>query len=224
MIPIGDSVPSRSFSYVNYSLIVANVVVFFYELSLSAPLELNRFIVEWGVVPRELTAFFRDPSGETADVLVTPFTAMFLHGGWFHLLGNMLFLWVFGDNVEDAMGHIRYLAFYILGGLGATTLQVYFDSGSPAPMIGASGAIAGVLGAYLVLYPMAYVLVLVVFFPFAVPAVVMIGSWFLIQLLNGIATVGYAVGAAGGVAWWAHVGGFGSGLVLVGVFRRRRPA
>lgn len=225
MIPIGDSVPSRSTSYVNYGLITATVAVFLYQLFLDASLGLEPFLTRWGLVPREMTAFFNDPSAGRTDILATPFTAMFLHGGWVHLLGNMLFLWVFGDNVEDALGHLRYLAFYLLGGLGAGALQVYMDSGSPLPVIGASGAIAAVLGAYLVLYPRATVLVLVPFFffaTFAVPAVVLIGSWFLIQLFNGVASIGYAVGAAGGVAWWAHVGGFGSGLLLVWALRRRR--
>ncbi len=227
MIPVGDSVRTRTFSFVNYGLIVANVIVFFYELPLGSGQELNVFFFDWGAIPVELSNFVENPSSEGTEVLVTSFTAMFLHGGWLHLISNMLYLWVFGDNVEDTMGHIRYLAFYLLAGLGGTALQVFFDSDSRVPMVGASGTIAGVLGAYLVLYPRAMVSVfipLLLFFTVAVPAALLIGLWFLMQLLSGAATIGVAVGAEGGVAWWAHVGGFASGFLMVWVFRRRERA
>src|SRR3970282_1768053 len=153
------------------------------------------------------------------------FASMFLHGGWLHLIGNMLFLWVFGDNVEDAMGHARYLLFYLLAGVGAAALQVFVDHDSLTPMVAASGAIAGVLGAYLVLYPRATVAVLIpwlwFFGAFPVPAAFLIVFWFLLQLLNGVASLGTATGVTEGVAVWAHVGGFITGLVLVWGFRRR---
>lgn len=223
MIPIGDSVPSRTFSYINYSLIAANVAVFLYELSLGSATELNLFFFDWGLAPKRMTLFLDNPTGSEFDALLTPLSAMFIHGGWLHLLGNMLFLWVFGDNVEDAFGHMRYLGFYLICGLGAAALQVYLDTESVVPMVGASGAIAGVLGAYLLYYPRATVIAIVpflIFFSFSLPAVVLIGSWFLLQLLNGFASIGYAVGADGGVAWWAHVGGFSSGFLIAMAFSR----
>jgi membrane associated rhomboid family serine protease len=139
----------------------------------------------------------------------------------------MLFLWVFGDNVEDALGHVRYLAFYFLCGIAATAAQVWVDPNSPLPMVGASGAIAGVLGAYLVLYPRATIAAVIMPFFFwtaYVPAFLLIGFWFFIQLFNGVASIGYAVGASEGVAWWAHVGGFSAGFLLLWVFRPRRPS
>lgn len=224
MIPVGDSIRSRTFSYVNYALILTNIIVFLYELSLGSTREQNLFFFDWGAVPVDLKDFAESPTSGNADVLVTPFTAMFIHGGWLHLLGNMVYLWVFGDNVEDSLGHIRYLAFYLMAGLAGTALQVFMDSNSQIPTVGASGAIAGVLGAYIVLYPRAMVTIYVpilIFFTFAVPAAFLIGAWFVMQVLSGAATIGYAVGAEGGVAWWAHVGGFASGFVMVWVLRRR---
>ena len=160
---------------------------------------------------------------EANQIALTPFTSMFIHGGFLHLLGNMIFLWVFGDNVEDAMGHGRYLVFYLLAGLGAAALQVYVDQDSVIPMVGASGAIAGVLGAYLVLYPRATVSVVIpwlwFFGAFPVPAAFLIVFWFLLQLLSGVASLG----ATEGIAFWAHVGGFIAGVVLVWAFRRQKP-
>lgn len=224
MIPIGDSVRSRTVPYVNLAIIAANFLVFFFELSLGN--EVDQFLRDWGVVPRLITDYFDHPGDYPLRVLFTPITAMFIHGGWFHILGNMLFLWVFGDNVEDAMGHVGYLLFYLLAGIAAATAQIWVDSSSYLPMVGASGAIAGVLGAYVVLYPRATIAA--VFFPFFfwtayVPAFVLIGLWFFIQLLSGAAAIGTAVGASEGVAWWAHIGGFLAGLLLVWVFRGRRP-
>jgi membrane associated rhomboid family serine protease len=168
------------------------------------------------------------------DVAATPITSMFIHGGWVHLLGNMVFLWVFGDNVEDAMGHVRYAAFYVIAGLAATAAHTVIDPNDLVPAVGASGAIAGVLGAYLVLYPRATVAAILPIFilfwlPFQVPAALIIGLWFVIQLMNGLAALAATdvVGAGGGVAWFAHVGGFVAGVVLVRFFtlgRPRRPA
>jgi membrane associated rhomboid family serine protease len=224
MIPVGDSTRRRITPYVNLAIIAASVLVFLYELSLSA-FEINDFFRDWGVVPAQLIDWWASPSGLGEPSTVV--TAMFIHGGWLHLIGNMLFLWVFGDNVEDAMGHGRYLLFYLLAGAGAVALQVYVDPDSPIPMIGASGAIAGVLGAYLVLYPRATVAVVIpwlwFFGAFPVPAAFLIVFWFLLQLLSGVAALGTATGVTEGIAFWAHVGGFATGLVLVWVFRRPRP-
>ncbi len=223
MIPISDAVRSRTFPFVNLALIAINVAVFIYELTLSTA-DIDRFVFDHGVIPVQLVDWVQGPSG--LEVPATVFTSMFLHGGWLHLLGNMLFLWVFGDNVEDSVGHVRYLVFYLLAGLGAVALQVFIDQDGAIPMIGASGAIAGVLGAYLVLYPRATVAVLIpwlwFFGAFPVPAVFLIGAWFFLQLLNGVASIATATGVDTGIAFWAHVGGFLTGLALVFVFRRRR--
>ncbi len=224
MIPIGDSPRRRTIPFVNVGLIVASVLVFVYELSLNA-FEVNDFFRDWGVIPVQLIDWLESPSGVEEPATIV--TAMFIHGGWLHLIGNMLFLWVFGDNVEDAMGHGRYLVFYLLAGMGAVALQVFIDQEAAIPMIGASGAIAGVLGAYLVLYPRATVSVLIpllwFFGAFPVPAAFLIVFWFLLQLLSGVAALGTASSITGGVAFWAHVGGFLAGLALVWVFRRRGP-
>ncbi len=225
MIPVSDTARTRTFPYVNLALILASVAVFTYEVSLSQ-LEINRFLFDWGIVPVRLIDWLHHPSGSSAEELFTPLTAMFLHGGWFHLIGNMLFLWVFGDNVEDALGHLRYLAFYLLAGIGAVALQVFADQEGRIPMVGASGAIAGVLGAYLVLYPRATVAVLIpwlwFFGAFPVPALFVIGLWFFLQLFNGLASIGTAVGVTEGIAYWAHVGGFLTGLLLIWIVPRRR--
>ena len=249
MIPVGDSVRSRSFPFVNVAIIALNVLVFVYELTLSTIpdrafvalpqfgvfSQLDLFFFDWGTIPACLSDRFgfQPDVRQTAlttlcdsdRVVLSPFASMFLHGGWLHLIGNMIFLWVFGDNVEDAMGHVRYAAFYVIGGLAATAAHVAVDPNDLTPAIGASGAIAAVLGAYLVLYPRATVTaVLPIFFllwiPFHVPAIFLIGIWFLMQLLNGVAALAATnvVGAGGGVAWFAHIGGFVAGLVLVKLF------
>jgi len=219
MIPIGDSVRSRTFPYVNLAIIIANFLVFFYELSLGNGV--NSFLRDWGAVPALVTDYLDHPGDHPLRVLFTPITAMFLHGGWFHILGNMLFLWVFGDNVEDAIGHVSYLVFYLLAGIAAAVTQIWVDSNSILPMVGASGAIAGVLAAYVVLYPRATIATVIfpIFWAIPVPAFVLIGLWFLLQLVSGAAAIGTAVGASEGVAWFAHIGGFLAGLVLVWAFR-----
>ena len=222
MIPIGDSVRPRTFPYVNLAIIIANFLVFFYELSLG---NVNSFLADWGVVPRLVTDYFDNPGDYPYRVIFTPITAMFIHGGWFHILGNMIFLWVFGDNVEDAIGHVSYLFFYLLGGIAAATAQIWVDTGSAVPIVGASGAIAAVLAGYVVLYPRATIAAVIFpffFWAFPVPAFVLIGLWFFLQLLNGAAAIGTAVGASEGVAWWAHIGGFLAGLVLIWAFRGER--
>jgi len=211
MIPVSDDVRARSFPIVNVSIIIACTLVFFYEITLS-PIELERFFNDYAVIPAALDHWVQHPHG--LRVPSTVITAAFLHGGWLHLLGNMIYLWVFGDNVEDALGHVAYLAFYLVSAVAAVALQVAFSLDSTVPMLGASGAIAGVLGGYLVLYPRVRVDVL--FFPFLIPvqAFWLIIFWFILQLISGVATIG-DTSASSGVAFWAHVGGFITGLALM---------
>jgi membrane associated rhomboid family serine protease len=210
MIPLRDVIPSRTTPGVTITLIVLNVMVYVFQLMLTAPSQ-DAFLIGFGLIP----AYFS---------LVNVFTSMFVHGGFAHLAGNMLFLWIFGDNVEDRMGHRRFLAFYLLCGLAAAMAQVVLNPDSVVPMVGASGAIAGVMGAYLVLYPHSRVLMLFPFpvFLFELPAVVFLGMWFFVQFLNGInqLPVFEQNAISGGVAFWAHVMGFVAGLVLV-VFMKR---
>jgi membrane associated rhomboid family serine protease len=204
-------------------LVAVNVVVFFWQLSMSASGELDAAIRVFGFVPRRFF-FWTDMGGNPLDVrrFVPLLTANFLHGGWLHIISNMWFLVVFGDNVEDRLGHLRFLLFYLVCGACSMLAQGWVQPASMVPAIGASGAIAGVLGGYLVLYPGARVLTLV-FFVFQVefPAVVFLGVWFLTQLLNGAASLSPVAGAAaGGVAWWAHIGGFVVGMGLSVLLRR----
>ncbi|HHS98430.1 MAG TPA: rhomboid family intramembrane serine protease [Chloroflexi bacterium] len=222
MFPLKDTVRARDVPVVNWLLIGANVLAFVVETSLG-PVGLERFVHYFGVVPtRFLHAFgFHE--------VLTIFTSMFLHGGWFHLISNMWALYLFGDNVEDRMGHGRYLVFYLLTGAVASLTHIFFNPDSPVPTVGASGAISGVLGAYLVLFPTARVVTLVplwFFFPWFVeiPALIYLGMWFVSQLFNGLFALAApgVIGTYGGVAWWAHVGGFVAGLLLVKAFERRR--
>jgi membrane associated rhomboid family serine protease len=219
MLPIKDNIRAREFSYVNWILIGANILMFLIELSLGPQAEL--FIAELGVVPARLLA---EPS---LGQVLTIFTSMFLHGGWLHLISNMLALYIFGDNVEDRLGHGRYLAFYLICGLVAALTHIAFNPQSPVPTIGASGAISGVLGAYFLLYPRARVITLVpVFFlPWfiEIPAVVYLGFWFISQLFNGVLTIAAGAQEYGGVAWWAHAGGFIAGFILVKLLTLQRP-
>ena len=212
MIPLRDNVPSQRVPVVNYLVIGVNVAVFFYEASLGRRLE--SFILTHGLVPND----FSFPN---------LLTSMFLHGGWGHLLGNMLFLYIFGDNVEDRLGHARYLIFYLLCGIAAGAAQAMTSPHSGVPMVGASGAIAGVSGAYFLFFPSARVLTLVPIFLFLqmveIPAVFFLLVWFLWQLLSGVATLGHGEGM-GGVAFFAHVGGFVAGMVLGPVLRLRATA
>ena len=214
MFPIGDENRGlRSRPYVTYAIIAINVVVFLYQLSLGDR-QLDRFIQDWGTVPREVSR---------GDDLFALFTSMFLHGGWLHIAGNMLFLWVFGDNIEDTMGHLKYLVFYLLCGVAASGLQIIVNPDSRTPMIGASGAISGVLAAYLVLYPKGKIrTLLLIGIPIMVlvPAWGMIGYWIVIQFINGIASLGVRTAETGdGVAYFAHIGGFVAGAALVWLFR-----
>ena len=222
MIPIGDDNRGRRLTpIVNWILILSNLAVFGYQIMLPMH-ELERFVLKYGAIPAEIVPALHAPSPEQLGTFGTLFTSMFMHGSVAHFLGNMLFLWVFGDNIEDAMGHLGYLVFYLVGGVVAAGTHIVFDPGSPVPMIGASGAISAVMGAYLLLFPTGLVRVLVFIglpFIFAVPALVMLGLWFLTQLLAGFATLEGAGEAGGGIAFWAHIGGFVAGAVLVWFFR-----
>ncbi|MGH2405252.1 MAG: rhomboid family intramembrane serine protease [bacterium] len=215
MIPISDAVHSQRFPFVNLAFIITCTAVFIYEVTLSDA-EINRFFIDHGVIPAQLVNWLQEPSG--LEEPLTVITSAFIHGGWLHLIGNMSYLWVFGDNIEDALGHIGYIVFYLVVGTFAAAAQVIVDTGETTPMVGASGAIAGVLGAYLLLYPRATVGVLVPLLFFAtmpVPAVLLIGFWFVLQLMSGFAALGAATGASEGIAVWAHIGGFLAGFAII---------
>ncbi|MBV7377980.1 rhomboid family intramembrane serine protease [Maritimibacter dapengensis] len=205
MFPIRDHNPSERTPYVTYLLIAINVVVFLGQLSLDQQSE-NLFIVSYGVIPARIL------SGDGFETLLT---SMFIHGGFMHIIGNMLFLWVFGDNLEDELGHVRFLIFYLVSGVGAAAAQILPDPGSVVPMVGASGAIAGVMGAYLLFFPKARVdvlfIIIVIIKVFPLPAWIVLGAWFALQLFNGWATPI----DGGGVAYMAHVGGFVVGFLWV---------
>lgn len=211
MIPLRDVIPSRTTPFVTVSLIVLNVLVFAYEVSLGDAI--NALTFTFGLVPASFS-------------LTTVLTSMFLHGGFLHVAGNMLYLWIFGDNVEDRMGHGRFFVFYLLCGTAAAVAQTLMDPSSPVPMIGASGAVAGVMGAYFVLYPKSRIVTLIpIIFFFQIvelPAIFFLGIWFLMQFLSGIGSLSAATAGApvGGIAFWAHVAGFVAGLTGVLAFRR----
>lgn len=211
MIPLRDSQPSYSTPYITLGLIFTNAIIFLYELSLD-PFSRNHLISTYGLIPAHVQ-------------LLSVLTSMFLHGGWLHVIGNMWFLWIFGDNVEDVLGHVKYLLFYLLCGGLAAMLQVVLNPGSLVPTIGASGAIAGVMGAYLVKFPRARVVTLIFVFIFIttmeLPAVIILGFWFVIQLFSGVGSIGHS-SAGGGIAWFAHVGGFIAGIVLVKLMGTRQ--
>lgn len=217
LIPLKDNNPSRSYPVVNITLLFANMVVFLYQLALP-PHDQQLFILSNATIPARIPAFLGGHVGFEAALLPLV-TSMFLHSGFLHLAGNMLFLWIFGDNVEDTFGHLPYLFFYVVCGLGAGLLHVVFNLGSMIPALGASGAISGVMGAYMVLFPRERILTLVFIFVVPIPAVFILGYWFLLQFLAGIDALGTS--AKGGVAVWAHVGGFLLGVLLTQVVRRR---
>jgi len=225
MLPLRDDQPRYSTPWVNSFLIGLNLVIFFFEFTLD-PRSLELLIREFGVVPSHLAAFLAGSPKYPLPAIVLPFfTSMFLHGSWLHVLGNMLYLYIFGDNVEDYLGHFRYLVFYLLTGLVAMATQVAVDLHSTAPTVGASGAIAGVLGAYFVLFPRARVLtwvfevlILVIW----IPAWIILIYWFFLNFLSGTATM-LAIHRQnmGGVAFWAHIGGFISGALMIKLFPER---
>ena len=212
MFPIGDDDSARrTVPVVTYALIALNVLVFFLELNGGDP-----FIERWSVVPRRLT---QNPGSD----FITIFTSMFMHGGWLHLAGNMLYLWIFGDNVEDRFGHAKFTVFYLLCGIAATVAQVAISAGSSVPNLGASGAIAGVLGAYLILFPRGNVRVLMGRGVVPMPALMVIGLWIVLQFISGIGSITQSA-ETGGVAYMAHIGGFVAGLALTFLFGGRRIA
>jgi membrane associated rhomboid family serine protease len=220
MIPLKDDNPTRSVPVVTIALVVVNVAIFVWELLLP-PTVRDDVILKMAVIPTEITHLEPFTLDQALYNGMTLFTSMFLHGSVLHLIGNMLYLWIFGNDIEDIMGHGRYLLFYALCGLAGSLSQIAVGPDSSVPMIGASGAIAGVLGAYLVLFPTArvFTLIFIVFFIriVKIPALIVLGFWLLIQLLNAGQVV------PGGVAWFAHIGGFVAGLALIVPFRRRRP-
>lgn len=221
MFPISDHNPTRITPYVTYALIGANVFIFLYQLRLTAP-QLEQFFQLYAVVPKELTASFSGiPVNQTVPEPLTLVTSQFLHGGFLHILGNMLFLWIFGNNIEDKLGHIKYIIFYITCGSLAALAQWFFSMQSGIPSLGASGAIAGVMGAYILRFPQAKIRTLVFLGPLIVfpdiPAIFFLGIWFLQQALYGIASLNVPsnIGMeSGGVAYWAHAGGFVFGAIL----------
>ncbi len=221
MFPINDHNPTRTTAYVTYALITINVLVFIHELSLAPP-QLAEFFQLYAVVPKELSASFNGISvNQPVPEPLTLITSQFLHGGFLHILGNMLFLWIFGNNIEDQLGHIKYLIFYIVCGILAALAQWFFSMQSGVPSLGASGAIAGVMGAYIIRFPRARITTLLFLGPFItfpeIPAVFFLGIWFVQQALYGIASLNVPsnIGMeSGGVAYWAHAGGFVFGVIL----------
>ncbi|MDX1515883.1 MAG: rhomboid family intramembrane serine protease [Woeseiaceae bacterium] len=240
MFPIRDDNPQVLVPITTIGIIALNALAWVFLQGLGTEPALTRSVCQLGLIPLDLLGSLPGPArvqlGPDAVCLIgdgaawpTLVTSMFMHGGWFHIIGNMWFLWIFGDNVEDAMGHVRFLIFYLLCGLGAAGLQIAADPSSAIPMVGASGAIGGVMGAYIMLYPRVHVhLLLVLGFyatTFAVPAVFMLGYWAIVQIIGGFGSIG---AEGGGVAFWAHVGGFAAGALLIFLFRnpellRRHP-
>lgn len=223
MIPLRDNIPSRSLPYVNIAIIILNLLVFIYELSLGPYIE--KFIFYYGFTPA-VYHYLAEVAPANIPVRVYPlFTSMFLHGGWVHLISNMWILWIFGDNVEDRMGHMRYSLFYLTCGIMAALTQFWINPYARTPMVGASGAIAGVMGAYFLLYPHARILTLIpIFFFFQIieiPAFFFLAFWFIMQFFSGSLAI-TAPAVAGGVAWFAHVGGFIAGATLIWFFKKRR--
>jgi membrane associated rhomboid family serine protease len=223
MIPIRDDQSRLSAPYLNNFLIGLNLLIFLLE-SVLDPESLKVLIFQFGVIPSHVTALVAGTGRYPPAAVVVPFfTSMFLHGSWMHVIGNMWFLWIFGDNIEDYLGHFKYLIFYLLGGVVAAMTQVALDPSLRVPTVGASGAIAGVLGAYFILYPRARVLT---WFPpiffFHLPAWVMLGYWFVLQFLSGAASsIAYSSQTRGGIAFWAHVGGFVAGAILIKLMPER---
>jgi len=224
VIPLRDENPSGSVPAVTLGLIALNCAVFVIEIMMGS--QLRDFMMQWGLVPLRITMAINTGEPPLLAALTTVITSMFLHGGWMHLIGNMWYLWIFGDNIEDRLGHVRYLVFYLLGGVTAATAQYFFQPGSDVPTVGASGAIAAVLGAYAVTYPRARVVTLLPLFPFfpivRLSALVVLGLWFVFQFFSGALSLAWS--ARGGVAWWAHIGGFVFGMITIAVMVPRRRA
>jgi len=220
MFPIWDDVPTKKFPLITIILIVLNSIVYLYQMSLGE--RFNEFIYSMGLLPFEITHHIDIFPPGPSLIYLTIFSSMFMHGSIVHLLGNMLFLWIFGNNVEDYLGRKNFVIFYLLCGIIAAFTQIFFNSDSIVPMVGASGAIAGVLGAYLLLYPRAKVTTVIIFGFFIrlikIPAVVVLGFWIIYQFLYGISSLAVRTGE-GGVAWFAHIGGFISGIIIIKLFK-----
>lgn len=223
-IPFKDENPSRSFPWMTILLIAVNIGIYVYQI-ISGKLN-QSFVYQFGIIPWEITHLKNHPNFPLSPIPneLTLFTGLFLHGSWLHLLGNMLYLWIFGDNVEATLGHFRFLIFYLVCGLIASFTHITFYPSSLIPVIGASGAISGILGAYLLLFPGAYVRALFFFFYFIrivrIPAFIVLGLWFLLQLFSGLGSL--TVMEQPGVAWFAHIGGFVAGLVFIVIFPKKR--
>jgi membrane associated rhomboid family serine protease len=211
-IPLKDENPTQRFPVVTVVLITLNILIFLYQIF--SPQGLQYSIYRMGAIPYEITHFTTISQLPRISPPLTLLTSLFLHGSFFHLFGNMLYLWIFGNNIEDFLGPFRYILFYLLSGLGASLIHIVFNSSSMIPMIGASGAIAGVLGAYFLLYPGARVLTIVFFWIIPVPAFFILGLWFVAQVMN--------IGIGGGVAWFAHIGGFLIGIALIRIYVKSR--
>ena len=226
MIPIRDDTPRYSTPYVNYLLIALNALVFLFQLVVVPADQQRQFVDTFALVPIKVEAAIGLYHGYAPHASLLPIlTSMFLHAGWWHLIGNMWFLWIFGDNIEDYLGHFSYLTFYFISGIAASFCHILLNANSTIPSVGASGAIAGVMGAYFVLFPSARVLVLVpliIFFTFVwLPAWVMLGYWFVLEFLSGAASSIYGGAKGGGIAFWAHVGGFLAGVVMIKLLPQR---
>ena len=220
MLPLRDDIPSYRKPVVTVSLIIINILVFFYQIAQGQ--YFNHFIFQYGAIPYELVHLEELTPELASPIPLTLFSSMFMHGGLFHLGGNMLYLWIFGDNVEDKLGHFRFFFFYIISGSVAALVHILTSPNSQVPMVGASGAIAGVLGAYFLRFPKARIWTLVFFGFFArvvrIPALFVLGFWFILQLLYGLPSLGSPV--TGGVAWFAHIGGFLAGIILFKMMRK----
>ena len=213
MIPIKDNIPTRTLPIITVSFIFVNILIFLWQRFALQGAAIEQVYGYYGFVPHEFIVSLTSQWTLVPYNIMTMFTSMFLHGGFLHLTGNMLFLWIFGNNIEDALGHVRFIPFYILSGLVAAIFQLSYDPASDVPMIGASGAISGILGAYLVLYPFARIKTLVFFFIVELPAILLLTIWFFMQILYST--------SMSGVAWYAHIGGFIFGLLTVKLFARK---
>lgn len=221
MFPYRDANPSSRPPIVTVALILINAIVFIQELALGQSLE--AFIFQFGVVPKKWLFLGQEPELTLGATLLPYLTSIFLHGGWLHVIGNMWYLWIFGDNIEDQLGHFRFIVFYLMCGIAAGAVHTFFNLHSALPAVGASGAIAGVLGAYLIRFPHARIQTFIPYFyqyqTVELPALVVLGMWFIIQFLNGSAAIAATAESGGGVAWWAHIGGFAAGILFFTILK-----